>query len=82
MYMETIDMKVCKVCGSEIPAGRVKALPNTTTCVEHSKAEKFAAAVISYGNPEDDVFQEIEILRNERDKKAYRAYRDSLGTYK
>ncbi len=75
-------MKVCKVCGTEIPAGRVKALPNTSTCVQHSSAEKFAAAVVSFGNPEDDAFQEIEILRDTSAKKAYQAYRDSLGSYK
>lgn len=82
MYMETIEMKVCKVCGSEIPAGRVKALPNTTTCVEHSTAERFAAAVVSFGNPEDDAFQEIEVLRDKSAKKAYESYKSSLGTYK
>ena len=33
-------MKYCKVCCEEIPEGRVKALPNVETCVEHSGAKK------------------------------------------
>lgn len=28
----------CRVCDCEIPGGRLKALPGTTTCVEHSDA--------------------------------------------
>ena len=26
-------MRYCKFCGQEIPAGRLKILPNTTSCV-------------------------------------------------
>lgn len=33
-------MKYCKVCGEEIPEGRIKALPEVETCVEHSDVEK------------------------------------------
>jgi transcription initiation factor TFIIIB Brf1 subunit/transcription initiation factor TFIIB len=33
-------MKYCKICGEIIPEGRVKALPNVETCVEHSEAKK------------------------------------------
>jgi hypothetical protein len=30
------EIKYCKGCGEEIPAGRIKALPNTITCVNCS----------------------------------------------
>jgi len=39
-------MKYCKVCGEEIPEGRVKALPNAETCVEHSGAKKKKGFVV------------------------------------
>lgn len=32
--------KYCKFCGSKIPEGRLKALPNATTCVECSDTKK------------------------------------------
>jgi hypothetical protein len=35
-------MRFCLKCGEEIPAGRLKAIPNATTCVEHSEAEQVA----------------------------------------
>lgn len=31
-------MSKCKVCGKSIPQERLEALPDTTTCVEHSNA--------------------------------------------
>ena len=33
-------MKYFIVCNEPIPDGRVKALPNVETCVEHSEAKK------------------------------------------
>jgi hypothetical protein len=80
--MENTKMKICKVCGVDIPEGRLKALPRTETCTEHSTAEKFCATVVSFGNPEDDAFQEIDILRDAATKRAYETYKSSLGTYK
>lgn len=75
-------MKNCKVCGQEIPAGRVKALPNTTTCVQHSNADKFVANIISYGNPESDLNQEIEIIRSKDIADQLETYYKQQGTYK
>lgn len=37
----------CAVCHDEIPEGRLKAVPGTRTCVQHSTATKFAANVVS-----------------------------------
>jgi len=40
----TRSFKYCKVCGTEIPLGRVK-LGYGTTCVNHSSAEKYTAFI-------------------------------------
>ena len=37
----------CMVCGTQIPEGRLKALPGAKTCVQHSTATKFAANIVS-----------------------------------
>ncbi len=39
--------KICSGCGKDIPAGRLKALPNTRTCVECSSTDKFAGVITS-----------------------------------
>ena len=75
-------MKNCKVCGQEIPAGRLKALPNATTCVQHSNADKFMANIISYGNPESDLNQEIEIVRTKEQAQMLETYYKQMGNYK
>jgi hypothetical protein len=72
----------CKVCNTPIPEGRLKAIPHTWTCTEHSSAQPFSAAIHSYGDVEDDVYQEIEILRTPEEQSAYKAYYNSLGNYK
>jgi hypothetical protein len=38
------SFKYCKVCGTEIPVGRVK-LGYVTTCVNHSSAERYTAFI-------------------------------------
>lgn len=42
--METRSFKYCKVCGTEIPVGRVK-LGYGTSCVNHSSAERYTAFI-------------------------------------
>lgn len=75
-------MRVCIVCGTEIPTARIKALPNTRTCIEHSTAEKFTVNVVQHGNIEDDGFQEFEIIRDKELSQKLEQYRSQLGTYK
>lgn len=74
--------RICKVCGIAIPEGRLKAIPTTRTCTEHSNAERFSAAINSFGTSGDNAYQEIEILRTHEDKESYHKYKSSLGTYK
>ena len=39
----------CKVCGTKIPAGRIKAIPGTKTCVNHSSTEKLIGIPFNEG---------------------------------
>ncbi len=76
-------MRPCKMCGEEIPEGRLKALPGATTCVQHSTASKFAANVVSYGNAEaGDLVSEIEIVRDEKALEQLNHYSKQIGSYK
>lgn len=58
-------MKYCKVCGEVIPEGRVKALPNATTCVEHSEAKKKLGFSVITGKT---TYSELDIV----DEKQYK----------
>lgn len=70
-------MKFCKVCGEEIIEGRIKALPNTETCVEHSVAKKkkgfnVISSKTTYSEldiVDDDVFKVLDKL----DRKGWHA---------
>jgi hypothetical protein len=33
-----VEIRKCKVCGARIPAGRIEAIPEVDTCVDHSEA--------------------------------------------
>lgn len=74
-------MKLCKVCGVEIPSKRVELLPHTTTCVNHSTTERFGSNIVQYGNPEDDGFQEIEIIRDPKTLRDLEKYKRMQGNY-
>jgi hypothetical protein len=74
-------MKHCKVCGTEIPAGRLKVLPHATTCTEHSTTSKFVSNVIQHGELEADGFQEIEIIRDPKLAEALNSYKQQQGKY-
>lgn len=54
----------CVVCKVEIPEARIKALPQTRTCVEHSTATPYGMRTVSYGTTADDAQQEFEIIRD------------------
>lgn len=74
-------MKTCKVCSAPIPEGRLKAIPNTDTCTQHSGATKFAANVVQHGVLEDDGFQEIDIIRDQKSLEQLQYYKSQLGNY-
>ena len=59
-----MDKRFCKVCGEEIHPLRLKILPNTVTCVEHSTTGQKRARTLSLGQG-DHNYNEIEILEEE-----------------
>lgn len=73
----------CIACGTEIPAGRLKVLPFTKTCVKHSETLKYIGNVVSHGDVEaGELFQEFDIIRTEQDRRSLESYRSKLGSYK
>lgn len=52
-------MKLCNNCGEPIPEGRLKALPNTETCVNCSGTNKKKAFVVITGK---DTYTELDIV--------------------
>ena len=55
-----MDKRFCKVCGEEIHPLRLKILPNTVTCVEHSTTGQKRARTLSLGQG-DHNYNGIEI---------------------
>lgn len=51
----------CKICNCAIPEGRLKAVPGTTTCVEHSTTSKWYVRNIIAGKTE---YLEHEIIKD------------------
>lgn len=61
-------------CGKDIPAERLEALPNTTTCVACSTVEPIAAVEIAVGKD-----CEIQFVSPEVAKKVKSIQRNFLG---
>ena len=61
-------MRKCIICDKEIPEARIKALPNTKTCLEHSTAGKVAGYQVITGK---DTYTELEITSQESAAKLY-----------
>lgn len=62
-----MDKRFCTVCGDEINPLRVKALPDTKTCVNHSTVGAKRGRILTLGEG-DHTYNEIEIL----DEDVYR----------
>jgi len=54
-------MKHCVKCGSEIPEGRLKALPNAKTCVSCSSMQKKGAVTIMKGEGDHTWIETIHL---------------------
>ena len=59
-------MKYCKICGEVIPEGRVKALPNATTCVHCSNTGKKRGFSVITGKT---TYSELDIVDENQYKK-------------
>lgn len=75
-------MKNCKVCQQPIPEGRLKALPGTDVCTEHSSASTYKANIVNYGQSEDDSYQEIDIIRDQSTFEKLEHYRSQVGQFR
>ena len=62
-------IKLCVSCDSEIPEGRLKALPNTKVCVDCSTVKPKRAVTIVGGEGED-TYNDI-IIMNEKEYQEY-----------
>tara|TARA_R110000787_G_scaffold264550_1_gene370463 strand:+ start:76 stop:297 length:222 start_codon:yes stop_codon:yes gene_type:complete len=62
-------MELCIKCSDEIPAGRLKALPDTKVCISCSTAGRKKAITITGGKGED-TYNDI-VLVSEEDYKEY-----------
>ena len=62
-----MEKRLCTVCQEEINPLRVKALPNTKTCVNHSTVGAKRGRILTLGEG-DHTYNEIEIL----DEDVYR----------
>ena len=63
-----MDKRVCTVCGDEINPLRVKALPETKTCINHSTVGAKRGRILTLGEG-DHTYNEIEILDEETYRK-------------
>jgi len=67
----------CIYCGVEIPEGRLKALPNTKTCVKCSISHKKKAITVTEGQGEDN-WNDIVIVEDE-DLNKIKYYNNKLN---
>ena len=65
----------CSKCQAKIPAARMRALPNTKTCVECSNVERNYVRTIISGKT---TYSEWEVIKN-KDTKEYLQKLDSKG---
>jgi hypothetical protein len=56
-------IKYCKICGEQIPEGRLKALPKAETCVKCSTTNKVAGFRVITGK---NTYSELEIVSQEK----------------
>lgn len=75
-------MKNCKVCNQPIPEGRLKALPGTQVCTEHSNTGTYRAHIVNIGQNEDDSYQEIDIIRDQNTYEKLEYYKSQVGQFK
>ncbi len=75
-------MKNCKVCNQPIPEGRLKAIPGTNVCTEHSNTSAYVANIVGVGNPEDDHYEVLDIIRDVRTAEQLTNYKQQIGAYR
>jgi hypothetical protein len=66
----------CIICDITIPEGRLKILPHTRTCVEHSTTSAYAARPVHTGTSADDAMQDIAIIKDPKAAAEFDRLRD------
>jgi len=66
----------CIVCNILIPEGRLKILPNTRTCVEHSTTSAYNVRPVHTGTSADNAMQDIAIIKDPEAAAEYDRLRD------
>tara|TARA_R110001632_G_scaffold64399_5_gene153043 strand:+ start:508 stop:729 length:222 start_codon:yes stop_codon:yes gene_type:complete len=66
----------CIVCDILIPEGRLKILPNTRTCVEHSTTSAYNVRPVHTGTSADNAMQDIAIIKDPEAAAEYDRLRD------
>ena len=66
----------CIICNVLIPEGRLKILPHTRTCVNHSTTSAYAGRPIHTGTSADDAMQDIAIIKDPAAAAEYDRLRD------
>jgi hypothetical protein len=61
---------LCTKCKSEIPAGRLKALPGATTCVSCSTS-RMKRAVTIVGGEGEDTYNDLVIMEADHYEKIF-----------
>lgn len=61
----------CIICGIDIPEGRIKILPHTKTCVQHSTESAYAARRTFSGTSADDMEDGLQIFRDPNEASKY-----------
>lgn len=70
---------LCVVCGAEIPPKRLKILPGTKTCVNHSTSSKLVGIPITVGQG-DHTYTDLNIMTEDAYKQINKGYgRDTLA---
>lgn len=69
-------MTKCKICGDEIPADRLEALPGTTTCVSHSGTTK-RIGMMDYSHKTAPALVVLDSRNKEAMRLAHRAFHRS-----
>lgn len=75
-------MKNCRVCGQQIPEGRLKAVPGTDVCTQHSNTSAYIANIVGVGNPEDDHYEVLDIVRDAKAAEQLLQYKQQAGIYR
>jgi hypothetical protein len=59
-----MDIRKCIKCDDIIPEGRLKALPNATTCISCSTASMKKGIMVTHGTG-DHTYQELSVVSEE-----------------